>query len=185
MVQWLRDAMGIIATAPAVEALAKTAKPYEGLYFVPAFTGLVRYWGPLLGPQGARRDIGPDPRHGKGRSGGGEALDAVCYQTHDLLEAMTRDMARARIRLRELKVDGGMVAIICQRLADLTGLAWWRGPHHRNHGAWCCPGRGHLLRRSRRDRVALGAGPARLAAANESGAARSALSRLAEERCSV
>src|SRR6185437_15220310 len=40
VVQWLRDAMGVIATAPAVEALVKTAKAYDGLYFVPAFTGL-------------------------------------------------------------------------------------------------------------------------------------------------
>jgi len=52
------------------------------------------------------------------------ALDAVCYQTRDLLDAMARDTRRARIRLRELKVDGGMVAndFFCQRLADLTGL---------------------------------------------------------------
>jgi glycerol kinase len=53
------------------------------------------------------------------------ALDAVCYQTRDLLEAMRRDMAAAGLkRLRALKVDGGMVANdwFCQRLADLTGL---------------------------------------------------------------
>ena len=66
------------------------------------------------------------------------ALDAVCYQTRDLLEAMRRDMAAAGLTgasaragatklksLRALKVDGGMVANdwFCQRLADLTGLA--------------------------------------------------------------
>jgi len=53
------------------------------------------------------------------------ALDAVCFQTRDLLEAMRRDMASAGLkRLKALKVDGGMVANdwFCQRLADLTGL---------------------------------------------------------------
>ena len=47
VVQWLRDALGVIATAADIEALARTAKPAEGLYFVPAFTGLgAPYWQP-------------------------------------------------------------------------------------------------------------------------------------------
>jgi len=53
------------------------------------------------------------------------ALDSVCFQTRDLLEAMRRDMASAGLKqLKALKVDGGMVANdwFCQRLADLTGL---------------------------------------------------------------
>jgi glycerol kinase len=53
------------------------------------------------------------------------ALDAVCYQTRDLLEAMARDMKSAHLgRPKALKVDGGMVHNdwFCQRLADLTGL---------------------------------------------------------------
>ena len=120
VVQWLRDAMGIIATAPAVEELVKTAKPYDGLYFVPAFTGLgAPYWDPdargaILG---LTRDMGK-------AEVAAAALDAVCYQTRDLLDAMARDMKDAKIGLRELKVDGGMVAndFFCQRLADLTGL---------------------------------------------------------------
>ena len=88
---------------------------------MPAFTGLgAPYWdaqarGAILG---LTRDAGA-------AEVARAALDAVCYQTRDLLEAMTADMKRAKIRLRELKVDGGMVAndIFCQRLADLTGLA--------------------------------------------------------------
>jgi glycerol kinase len=121
VVQWLRDAMGIIATAPAVEMLVKQAKPYEGLYFVPAFTGLgAPYWDPAARGAilGLTRDMGK-------AEVAAAALDAVCYQTRDLLDAMTRDMKDARIILRELKVDGGMVAndFFCQRLADLTGLA--------------------------------------------------------------
>jgi glycerol kinase len=120
VVQWLRDAMGVIATAPAIEALVKRAAPAEGLYFVPAFTGLgAPYWdaaarGAILG---LTRDMGK-------AEVAAAALDAVCYQTRDLLEAMGRDMRAAKIRLRQLKVDGGMVAndMFCQRLADLTGL---------------------------------------------------------------
>jgi glycerol kinase len=120
VVQWLRDAMGIIATAPAVEALVKTAGSYDGLYFVPAFTGLgAPYWDPHARGAilGLTRDMGK-------AEVAAAALDAVCYQTRDLLDAMARDTRRAHISLRELKVDGGMVAndFFCQRLADLTGL---------------------------------------------------------------
>jgi glycerol kinase len=122
VVQWLRDAMGVIAAAPAIEALAKSAAAAEGLYFVPAFTGLgAPYWKP--GARGAITGLTRD-------SGKAEiaraALDAVCYQTRDLLEAMAADIKSAGLnRLTRLKVDGGMVADnwFCQRLADLTGLA--------------------------------------------------------------
>ena len=89
---------------------------------MPAFTGLgAPYWDP--GARGAilglTRDTGrPEIVRA--------ALDAVCYQTRDLLEAMRGDLQAAGLsRLRSLKVDGGMVANdwFCQRLADLTGLA--------------------------------------------------------------
>ena len=132
VVQWLRDALGVIASAPEVEALAKSAGPYDGLYFVPAFTGLgAPYWDPQARGAilGLTRDMGK-------AEVAAAALDAVCYQTRDLMDAMAKDMigasARAgatkkktKIRLRELKVDGGMVAddFFCQRLADLTGLS--------------------------------------------------------------
>jgi glycerol kinase len=121
VVQWLRDALGVIASAAEIEALAKTAKPADGLYFVPAFTGLgAPYWDPDA--RGAILGITRD-------TGAAEvaraALDSVCYQTRDLLEAMGRDMKSAGLAApAALKVDGGMVKNdwFCQRLADLTGL---------------------------------------------------------------
>jgi glycerol kinase len=117
VVQWLRDELGVLASAPESEAIAKRAKPAEGLYFVPAFTGLgAPYWDPdaRAAILGLTRDAGKCEIVRA-------ALDAVCYQTRDLLEAMRRDMGKG---LKSLKVDGGMVANdwFCQRLADLTGL---------------------------------------------------------------
>jgi glycerol kinase len=121
VVQWLRDALKVIGTAPEIETLARQAGPADGLYFVPAFTGLgAPYWDPdargaILG---LTRDMGVAE---VARS----ALDAVCYQTRDLLDAMGRDMAAVGLGApKALKVDGGMVANdwFCQRLADLTGL---------------------------------------------------------------
>jgi glycerol kinase len=121
VVQWLRDAARVITTASEIEALARTAKEAEGLYFVPAFTGLgAPYWDPdargaILG---LTRDMGVAEI-------ARAALDAVCYQTRDLLEAMAKDMKGAKLGApKALKVDGGMVANdwFCQRLADLTGL---------------------------------------------------------------
>jgi len=121
VVQWLRDELGVIARSADVEALAAGAKPMPGLYFVPAFTGLgAPYW-----DAGARGAILGLTRDAGAAEIARAALDAVCYQTRDLLDAMLRDARRARLKLRTLKVDGGMVAndAFCQRLADLTGLA--------------------------------------------------------------
>jgi glycerol kinase len=121
VVQWLRDALGVIANAGEIEALARAAKPAEGLYFVPAFTGLgAPYWDPH-----ARGAILGLTRDTDAAQIARAALDAVCYQTRDLLEAMARDMKSAGLKkLRGLKVDGAMVGNdwFCQRLADLTGL---------------------------------------------------------------
>ncbi|MBV9570669.1 MAG: glycerol kinase GlpK [Alphaproteobacteria bacterium] len=121
VVQWLRDALGCIGNAGEVEALARTAKPTDDLYFVPAFTGLgAPYWN-----AGARGAITGLTRDAGAAEIARAALDAVCYQTRDLLEAMANDMtACAMDAARLLKVDGGMVRNnwFCQRLADLTGL---------------------------------------------------------------
>jgi glycerol kinase len=120
VVQWLRDALGILKSADEIETLAQSAREFAGLYFVPAFTGLgAPYWdaharGAIFG---LTRDIGAAEM-------ARAALDSVCYQTRDLLEAMGRDMARAGLAAPEiLKVDGGMARnnSFCQRLADLTG----------------------------------------------------------------
>lgn len=121
VVQWLRDALGLIHSAAEIEALAQTAKPAEGLYFVPAFTGLgAPYWDPDA--RGAILGLTRD-------TGAAEiaraALDAVCFQTRDLLDAIARDMNDAGLGSSlTLKVDGGMVSNdwFCQRLANLTGL---------------------------------------------------------------
>jgi glycerol kinase len=121
VVQWLRDALGCIRSAHEVEALARTAKEAEGLYFVPAFTGLgAPYWEP-----NARGAIVGFTRDTGAAEIARAALDAVCYQTRDLLEAMGRDMTASGLGTpAALKVDGGMVKNdwFCQRLADLTGL---------------------------------------------------------------
>jgi glycerol kinase len=122
VVQWVRDALRVIRDSSEIEALARTAKAADGLYFVPAFTGLgAPYWDPDA--RGAILGITRD-------TGAAEiaraALDAVCFQTRDLLDAMGRDMQAAGIGSPGmLKVDGGMVRNdwFCQRLADLTGLA--------------------------------------------------------------
>jgi glycerol kinase len=113
--------MGLIDSASDIEALARSAKPAEGLYFVPAFTGLgAPYWDPTVRGAivGLTRDCGAAEM-------GRAALDAVCYQTRDLLEAMREDMGSTGLSPpKALKVDGGMVRNdwFCQRLADLTGL---------------------------------------------------------------
>jgi len=122
VVQWLRDAMGVIGDAGEIEALARTAKDAEGLYFVPAFTGLgAPYWDPAARGAilGLTRDAGVAEI-------ARAALDSVCFQTRDLLGAMERDMQAAGLGAPvQLKVDGGMVRNdwFCQRLANLTGLA--------------------------------------------------------------
>ncbi len=122
VVQWLRDGLGVIGASHEIEALARTAKTAEGLYFVPAFTGLgAPYWDPDArgAIMGLTRDMGVAEI-------ARAALDAVCFETRDLLEAMAADMrAQGLGRPRALKVDGGMVQNnwFCQRLADLTGLA--------------------------------------------------------------
>jgi len=121
VVQWLRDAVGVIRSAADIEALARTAKTAEGLYFVPAFTGLgAPYWEP-----DARGAILGLTRDAGAAEIARAALDSVCYQTRDLLDAMARDMHGAGLGApAALKVDGGMVKNdwFCQRLADLTGL---------------------------------------------------------------
>jgi glycerol kinase len=117
-VQWLRDGLGILATADASEELAKAADPGQMLYLVPAFTGLgAPYWdadarGAIFG---LTRASGPAEITRA-------ALEAVCYQTRDLLEAMRADGASG---LESLRVDGGMVANdwLLQTLADILGVA--------------------------------------------------------------
>ncbi len=117
-VQWLRDGLGIIKSAAETEALAKQADPGQSIYLVPAFTGLgAPYWdaearGAVFG---LTRATGPAEL-------ARATLEAVCYQTRDLLEAMHADGASS---LAALRVDGGMVANdwMLQMLADILGVA--------------------------------------------------------------
>ena len=116
-VQWLRDGLRLIASAGETGRLADAAAPERGVYLVPAFTGLgAPYWdadarGAMLG---LTRDTGiADIVRA--------ALEAVCFQTRDLLEAMTADGAGEPTNLR---VDGGMTANdwAMQFLADMLSV---------------------------------------------------------------
>ena len=116
-VQWLRDGLHLIASSAETEGLAVSASPQSEVYMVPAFTGLgAPYWdararGALLG---LTRDTGVAEIVRA-------TLDAVCYQTRDLIDAMAADGAA---RPTALRVDGGMVGNdwLMQRLADIAGL---------------------------------------------------------------
>jgi glycerol kinase len=102
-VQWLRDRLGAIATAPEVTGLALRADPRQRLYLVPGFTGLgAPYWAPYAraGLIGLTAECGPAEI-------ARATLEAVGYQTRDLVAAMAAD---AGITVAALRVDGGMAA---------------------------------------------------------------------------
>ena len=105
-VQWLRDGLGVIDDATQTGAMADQADPNQDVYLVPAFTGLgAPYWdaearGAIYG---LTRATGP-------KELARAALEAVCYQTRDLLEAMQADWPQASTQQTVLRVDGGMVA---------------------------------------------------------------------------
>ncbi len=100
VIQWLRDSLEIIENSNDVEALANSVKDNGGVYFVPAFAGLgAPHWN-----QDARGlIIGLTRGTGKAHIARA-AVESICYQTADLLEAMQAD---AKIELKELRVDGG------------------------------------------------------------------------------
>jgi glycerol kinase len=114
-VQWLRDALKVIGAAPDVNALAAAADPAEAVYLVPAFVGLGAPWwdaqarGALFG---LTRNSGV-PELARA------TLEAVGYQTRDLLEAMRADWPAAGDTV--LRVDGGMAAsdVTMQFVADI------------------------------------------------------------------
>ena len=115
-VQWLRDNLGIISSSSEVETLAASVEDNGGVYFVPAFSGLFApYWRP-----DARGVIAGLTRYANKGHLARAALEAVAYQTRDVLEAMERD---AGVPIPALKVDGGMTAneLFLQFQADLLG----------------------------------------------------------------
>lgn len=116
-IQWLRDGLKLISDASETEALARRAGSAGGVYLVPAFTGLGAPWwdpharGALLG---LTRDTGIAEVVTAG-------LEAVCYQSRDLLDAMAADCGT---RPTTLRVDGGMVVNnwLSQTLSDVLGV---------------------------------------------------------------
>jgi glycerol kinase len=116
-VQWLRDSLKIISSASETEALVKDTKDTGGVYLVPAFVGLgAPYW-----DQYARGAIVGLTR-GSGRAEiTRAALEAAAYQTRDVAQAMEADSG---VQLKDLRVDGGMVANnwLMQFQADILGV---------------------------------------------------------------
>lgn len=102
LIQWLRDNLNFFENAPEVEDMAKTVKDNGGAYFVPAFSGLFApYWRPDA--RGAL--VGLTRFVNKGHIARA-ALEAVAFQTLEVLDALNADSG---VALTELKVDGGMI----------------------------------------------------------------------------
>ncbi|MCW6003146.1 glycerol kinase GlpK [Micromonospora sp. CPCC 205371] len=116
-VQWLRDQLGIISGAAQSEALAAQVEDSGGVYFVPAFSGLFApYW-----RSDARGVIVGLSRYNTNAHLARATLEAICYQSRDVTEAMAKDSG---VRLDVLKVDGGVTANrLCMQLqADILGV---------------------------------------------------------------
>uniref|UniRef100_A0A8D1XTR9 glycerol kinase n=2 Tax=Sus scrofa TaxID=9823 RepID=A0A8D1XTR9_PIG len=114
VVRWLRDNLGIIKTSEEIEKLAKEVGTSYGCYFVPAFSGLYApYWEPS-----ARGIICGLTQFTNRCHIAFAALEAVCFQTREILDAMNRDCG---MPLRHLQVDGGMTnnKILMQLQADI------------------------------------------------------------------
>lgn len=115
-VQWLRDGIKVIDHASETEDLAKRLDYDHGVYLVPAFAGMgAPYWQPE-----ARGAVYGLTRGTSNAHFARAALEAVCYQTSDLLNAMAEDGVSPEV----LKVDGGMVANnwVCQFLTDILDV---------------------------------------------------------------
>ncbi|HEY7363563.1 MAG TPA: glycerol kinase GlpK [Methylomirabilota bacterium] len=116
-VQWLRDGLGLIRSAAESEALARSVSETGGVYFVPAFVGLgAPYWDMY-----ARGTIVGLTRGTTAAHLARATLEAIAYQSRDVLEAMVAD---AGIAPRRLKVDGGAAAndLLCQFQADMLDV---------------------------------------------------------------
>jgi glycerol kinase len=117
LVQWLRDNLGLITSAPEVETLARTVDDNGGVYIVPAFSGLFApYW-----RSDARGVIAGLTRYVNKGHLARAVLEANAYQTLDIMEAMKKDSG---VQLNSLKVDGGMVAneLLMQFQSDLLNV---------------------------------------------------------------
>jgi glycerol kinase len=116
-VQWLRDQLGIISGAAQSEALARQVPDNGGIYFVPAFSGLFApYW-----RSDARGAIVGLSRYNTNAHLARATLEAICYQSRDVVDAMRAD---SDVHLEVLKVDGGVTANdLCMQIqADVLGV---------------------------------------------------------------
>lgn len=116
-VQWLRDNLGAIRTAEETEAVARSVEDTGGVYFVPAFSGLFApYW-----DMAARGVIVGLTRYTTRAHLVRATLEAICYQTREVVEAMERDSG---LRLASLRVDGGASRndLLMQLQADILGV---------------------------------------------------------------
>ena len=117
LVQWLRDNLGLISSAPEIEDLAKTVDDNGGVYFVPAFSGLFApYW-----RSDARGVIAGLTRYVNKGHIARATLEATAWQTKEVVEAMNKDSG---VDLTSLKVDGGMVQneLLMQFQADVLDV---------------------------------------------------------------
>jgi glycerol kinase len=117
LVQWFRDNLGIIRSAPEIETLAGTVEDNGGAYIVPAFSGLFApYW-----RSDARGAVVGLTRYVNKGHLARAVLEANAYQALDIVEAMNKD---AGVPLKRLKVDGGMVAneLLMQFQADILNV---------------------------------------------------------------
>jgi len=115
-VQWLRDGLKLITSAPEIEALAASVPDRGGVFFVPAFVGLgAPYWDPY-----ARGTIVGIERGTTAGHFARAAVEAMAFQSRDVLEAMQKDSG---IKLAQLRVDGGAACnnMLLQFQADLLG----------------------------------------------------------------
>lgn len=100
VVQWLRDGLGIISSAPEVETLAAKVESNEGVYLVPAFAGLgAPHWN-----QHARGTLVGMTRGSNSSHIARAALESIAYQTYDVVKAMEADSG---VEIKDLRVDGG------------------------------------------------------------------------------
>jgi glycerol kinase len=117
LVQWLRDNLGLISSAPEIETLAQTVEDNGGAYFVPAFSGLFApYW-----RSDARGAIVGLTRYVNKGHLARAVLEASAYQTCDIVNAMNKDSG---VQLSRLKVDGGMVVneVLMQFQSDILDV---------------------------------------------------------------
>ncbi len=116
-VQWLRDQLEIIRSAGEIEALASSVEDSGGICFVPAFSGL---FAPYWRPDARGAIVGLSRFHTRAHLARA-ALEAICFQTRDVLDAMVRDSG---VRLAVLKVDGGATInnLLMQLQADILGV---------------------------------------------------------------